>query len=98
MSIFRCLAGIGLWLTSGHRGTGRRILGILPFFQNTLMLSLIDANRLVQKHHEIGCSSDSGDGVLDVRLEAFVEQEAFRAVVKVQWIDEGLEFSGICGS
>ena len=98
MSIFRYPAGTRLWLTSGHGGTGRHVLGILPFLQNTLMLSLIDADGLVQKHREIGRSSDSGDGVLDLRLEAFVEQEAFRTVVKVQWIDEGLEFGSVCGS
>ena len=59
------------------RRPGRRILGTgrgaFLFLQFTLMLSLIDTDRLIQKKREIGGYSDIGDRILDYGLETLME-------------------------
>ena len=90
-------------LTSARNGRfGRQILetgrGAFLFFQFTLVLSLINADRLIQKERESGGSSDIGNCVLDSGLETLMEQKTLGIVIEFEWIYEGLEFDSVCGS
>ena len=88
-------------LTSRNGGSRRRILGTgrrtFPIFQFTLVSSLIDTDRLIQKKLEGGGSSDIGDYIFDTGVEILVKQETLCIVVKVQGFNEGLEFGSVSG-
>ena len=97
VSVFGCVDSSldGAWLTgSGGLGAGRRAF---LFLQLTLMLSLIDADCLIQEKREGGGSSDVGNGIFDSGLETFMEQETFGIVVKVQGVNERLKLGSIGG-
>ena len=97
VSVFGCVDSSlgGAWLTgSGGLGAGRRAF---LFLHVTLMLSLIDANRLIQEKREGGGSSDVGNGIFDSGLETFMEQETFGIVIEVQRVDERLELGSVGG-
>jgi hypothetical protein len=102
VSVFGCVDSSfgGAWLT-GSGGLGKRVLRAgrraFLFLHVTLMLSLIDANRLIQEKREGGGSSDVGNGIFDSGLETFMEQETFGIVIEVQRVDERLELGSVGG-